>query len=290
MARPKLWQLILQRSVALIVVLVVLGTASTRVGAHNGARLLLAFWGGFPGAAVPCQRMIAEATGACARRVLWLRDRCQRARLVGGTCDEHATRGAVDAARIHALDQIDELCTDEQTRQLIFLGVIEVQADVTNACRRADNAFAPRVYAPTPPVDTLQRRCILATSDATMDVVRYALRTWQGIFDRIAARNLSPQRKLMLVDRASSRIATAVVRARATLQQHCTEADFALTYQQDEMQFFAGITREVECVIGASYVQDRIQCDPLPTPTVPATSTRTVSPTTTPTASPAVTP
>ena len=263
-------------AVVLLGGLILLTTATTEVEAH-GMRASLAFWGAFPTHTAICQRTIAGALAYCAQRAVWLRDECSRQVLQGQICDSPATERAVEAARTQAQDAIDEFCNDDDAMSLNFLGVIEIQSDITNACRRTDSYFMPLVYAPTATANAVQKRCILATADAVSETHRAGWRAMRAAFDRIAARNLAPSKKLDLLAAAQKQVASLVNRLMTYIDSHCSAADFQSTYDKDGPTFFATVTAQVECGAGAAYVQNQVMCDPT------ATATFLTVPTPTPT-------
>src|SRR5512144_2358884 len=116
MQRVRVYTTIRRRAVAPIALLFVL-TIASQASAH-GARLPFAQWGGFSAATARCQRMIARAATQCATTAWRARRDCRSAELAGQVCDQDATEAIVTAARIGALNAIDDNCSEREVIEL----------------------------------------------------------------------------------------------------------------------------------------------------------------------------
>lgn len=258
---------------ALVTIAIVL---TGKVAYTHGGRVSLFFWGTFPKAAFDCQRAIASSVNQCALAVVAVRTACRNAELAGESCDRNAVQNHVNDIRRAALDQIDRRCTDRQSAQLGFLGVIEIQSDVSNACSRTDIVLSQLLY-PTPAAEIREMilpvaNCQRSTAMLTARLLRHANRVWELTLNRIARRNFPVSRSLASIDVARRRVDRAVHRLLPILQRDCSEEDFVAAYGRLASSVLTDIAHEAECLAGAAFVQDRVHCDPTPTitPTRPA--------------------
>lgn len=263
--------------------LVAIGVSLVGLAAFgHGGRVSLFFWGTFPKAAFDCQRVIADSINQCAVAVLALRTACHNAEVSGDSCDRDALQNQVNDIRRNALDRIDRSCTDRQSAQLGFLGVIEVQSDVSTACTRADTQLSQTLYPTANAVGgggaSPAASCQRSTALVTGRLLRHANRVWQLTFNRIARRNFPVSRSLASVDVARRRVAHGVERLVPVLSRSCAPEDFLATYGRSAHDVLTEIAYQSECLAGAAFVQDRVHCDPTPT-TTPTRPTATATPT-----------
>ena len=248
-------------------VLLLVVPCPTHVLGHSG-RTPLGLWGKFPADVARCQRVIGEAATFYASQALTARALCRARELVGTPCDLDATDATVRAARGHALDQVDAQCNDQGSGMLGFLGVIEVQADLTSSCEQLEASVAAAVFAPVPalestaPLTPTAQRCVLVTAGIAPKLMRFALRAWAEALDRIAVRNYSPNRKQALVDAAQRRITSTATRLSEAIGRECTPAEFLATYHQDATSFLTNLSAQVDCVVGGVYAQAAVVCPP----------------------------
>jgi hypothetical protein len=242
----------------------VLTGAPASAHAHGG-RLMLALWGPFRDPVPRCQRIIGAAAAFYTRHAVAVRNQCALDQLEGRICDVLAMEEAISAARVIALDRIDRHCTEREVGQLQFLSLLEVQADVTNACQQLQDEFISTVYAPVAGdaagVPGATPACVAATAEVGMRLLRIAARFWRRSFDRIAATDLTPSAKRRLVDHAVARIDRATAVAAERLSSRCAPAVFQRVYQQPPATFLANLVWKARCLVGESYVQDAVYCD-----------------------------
>jgi cysteine-rich repeat protein len=264
-----------ERHVALgaLLVLVICGW-NYPVDAH-GIRLAFVNWGGFPPAAVRCQRVIAYAVAQCAAQV-WVQQRaCERAKLTGQRCDQSALGAATAAIVVSAQDTIGANClTEVQDAQLGYLSQFDIDTDVGNFCRAwspgtplsAPSWPAAAVSAVYGPLQGLaaptaeQVACSDAAADAASAAMQLAFRTRRQCMDRIAAESLDTPNRSGLLDDATAHLNAAYPVLAARLQARCGTAAFTALYGRSPEAFIAGLGTRADCIGGQFYIQDAVLC------------------------------
>ncbi len=242
-----------------IALVVLLGVAAEASG--HGARLPFDQWGGFSAGAARCQRVIARAAAQCAASAWTARRACRSAELAGGACDETATDAAIEAARIRALNTIDEYCSERQAIDLQYLGSFDLQADVITFCRGWETAADSAVYGPlegsSVPGPT-QRGCIQAAADAADGVMQFSFRNRRQCMDRIASISLQAPNRTALLDGAAQRIGAAYAALTTRLSARCGADSFAALYGRPPATFVEGLGARADCLGAAFYIQDAV--------------------------------
>ncbi|MGH7787203.1 MAG: DUF4215 domain-containing protein, partial [Candidatus Binatia bacterium] len=253
---------------ALRVALLVCGVSAA---AHaHGPPAEIAFWGGFPPDAARCQRVISRAASQCIARVAAARTGCLSGELAGTACDETELSADVAAARQRALDRVQRSCTVTQLQNLGYVDLSDAFRDVTDACRQIDTASTSAAFGPAmvggtlSSVDELTGACVTAGARASSRLLRYSMRAYQQVLDRIAALNLSVAEKERLIAWADRRIASARASSRNEILLACGADDFSYTYRRSVDTFLDDVGTQAACMAQFVYVQDAIVC---PTPT-----------------------
>jgi hypothetical protein len=201
----------------------------------HGEPAELAFWGNFGRSTTRCQRQISKTAASCIQSVLTVRSACAAARLAGDPCDDADVAAQIDAIKRQARGRLG-LCTSIQLQNLRYLNLEDAVNDVITACDQTDVAALSAVYGPATvggsvgAVDSTTERCIAATAGASGKLLRYAIRSRQRAFDRIAAKNVSPSVKLALVQRSDSQIRRAAAALEERIEAACGTRAFEALY------------------------------------------------------------
>jgi cysteine-rich repeat protein len=239
----------------LLLVLAVPGSASA-----HGVRRPFAEWGGFSTGATRCQRVIARAAAQCAESAWRARRACRGAELAGDTCDQEATQAIVTAARISALDTIDQYCSELQAIDLQYLGTFDLQEDVIRFCRGWETAALSAVYGPFSALPPAQRPCAEAAADATDGVMHFVFRTRRQCMDRIASLPLQAPNRTPLLDVTGHRMSGAHEALVARLTARCGAEPFAALYGRSPETFITDLGVRADCIGGLLYIQDAVLC------------------------------
>ena len=232
----------------------------------HGAPAQLAFWGGFAPDAARCQRLISRATALCVGQVAGVRSACLSGAVRGGTCDAGALQAKVDATRARALDRVERSCTESELQNLGYIGLADALSDVVSACRQIDiaamsAAFGPAMVAGTVGgVDEPKASCVQAGAEEATRLLRFGMRTYAKVLDRIAALNLPVEEKERLVAWAERRIGRTRARSRAALTAACGEDDFTAAYRRSVDTYLGDIVSQAACMQQFVYVQDAVRC------------------------------
>jgi cysteine-rich repeat protein len=254
------------RGVCLFLVLALAAPAA--VHAH-GQPAELAFWGGFPPTAARCQRTLSRATALCISQVAAARAACFGDALDGATCDETALDATVTAARQRALERVDRACTVPDLQNLGYIDLQDAFKDVGDACRQIDIATTSAAFGPAlvagsiAQADEVTTACVEAGARESLRLLRFAMRAYQKVLDRIAALDLPADQKDRLVEWATRRIERAQASSRAALATVCAADDFALAYRRSAEEFLADVAGQAACMAQFVYVQDGVGC-PMP--------------------------
>lgn len=239
----------LPRLLLLLVASLLVGLPPAPVSAHAG-RVALAFWGGFGPRFTACQRAIARATNLCAHAALRRRSRCDGGRTPPEACTPAALASALEESRRQVLDRITARCTERAAIQLGFLSVLEVEADLSAACRTADRVFADAVARAGE--DPTCRRAIVDRLPLTL---RLAQTRWEAAFNRMALRSLLPSLKRGRIAEARAGVSRRLTTTLGVIERECGESPGSRT------DGLAAVASEAECLSGAAYVQDAVECD-----------------------------
>jgi cysteine-rich repeat protein len=246
--------------------LIALGMTLRPDPAHaHGPPTPLDFWGAFGRRVGRCQRIIGRAAAVCALRAWDAQRACQLTAMNGETCDEDATDAAIEAARLGAVDRVDEGCTDQQALTLVFLGRFEAEQDVIRFCRQLEDAAASAVFLPLQagtPAPAAARRCVAAAALATTKLLRHSFDSRQQLLDRIALRSFAPARKREMVAASTAAIGRHVGALQAAMAESCSEADFDALYGRDTSTFLSLIASRADCLAGTTYAQGGVVCPP----------------------------
>ncbi len=231
--------------------------------AAHGARLPLALWGTFRPAAARCQRILARAIEQCITQAVQVRVTCYNAALGGQRCSIVNPDAAVRAIRAQAQDAVDAACSELGAIEIGFLGVLEVQTDLTNACTRAEQAAASILYAPVrDPLGHPDLACLQSTANQTVRELRAGLGEWRDAFDRIASGSTPASAKMHLVTRAEQRITRHTAAAAREWDKRCGAGVLATSYGMDATTLATQIVDTMRCAAGSAYVQQTVNCDP----------------------------
>lgn len=235
----------------------------------HGPPAELAFWGGFVPEAARCQRVISRATSLCVSQAAAARGRCLASAMRGGACDETALDAVVDAARARALDRVEAACSPDELQHLGYVGLGDALQDVVTACRRLDIAATSAAFGPVMVGGSVgsagdpKAACVEAGTREATRLLRFGMRTYAKVLDRIAALNLSALEKQRLVAWAERRIGQQRTRSRAALTAACEAEDFARAYDRSVDTYLDDIAAQAACMQEFVYVQDTVRC---PTP------------------------
>lgn len=218
-------------------------------------------WGGFRAETTRCQRVIAGAAARCAATAWDAQRACRSTELQGDVCDHEATQSIVDAARIKALDTIDDSCSERQAIDLQYLGSFDLQADVINFCRGWEAAAVSAVYGPfTAPLSPAERDCSEAVAAVTDRLMHFVFRNRRQCMDRIASLPLQAPNRTSLLDVAAHRAHTAHDRLAARLAAGCGATTFVDLYGRTPETFVTDLSARADCVGGLLYIQDAVLC------------------------------
>jgi cysteine-rich repeat protein len=242
--------------IALLFVMAIAGQASA-----HGVRLPFSQWGGFSASTARCQRMIARAATQCATAAWRARRDCRSAELAGQVCDQDATQAIVDAARISALNAIDDNCSEREVINLQYLSSFDLQADVISFCRGWETAAISAVYRPADgTAPAAQRACVEAAADATDAVMSFSFRARRQCLDRIAGLALDAPNRTALLDVAGRRMNSAHDELVERLRARCGSETFTTLYGRSPQTFVTDVGERADCVGGLLYIQDAVLC------------------------------
>lgn len=250
-----------RRAAVWVILLGVLGFVGEAHG--HGMRLPFDQWGGFGAGATRCQRVIARSAAQCAGSAWAARRACRSAELAGNTCDQTATDAAIQAARIKALNTIDQYCSEREAIQLQYLGSFDLQADVINFCRGWETAASSAVYGPLDGVSVPspdQRACVEAAADAADTVMQFVFRARRQCMDHIASIARQAPNRSGLLDVAAHRMGQAHDALAARLAARCARAVFVSLYGRSPNDFVAGLGVRADCIGAQFYIQDAVLC------------------------------
>jgi cysteine-rich repeat protein len=252
------------RPLAGALVLAALCTGLLPDPAHaHGPPTPLNFWGAFGRRVGRCQRIIGRAAALCALRAWDARRECMLTTMQGGTCDEDATDAAIEAARLDAVDTVDDGCTDQQALMLVFLGRFEAEQDVIRFCRQLEDAAASAVFRPLAgdaPASPLVRRCVASAALATTKLLRRSFDARQQLLDRIAVGSFAPARKQAMLAESTTAIGSHAAALRLTTAATCSDGDFTAVYGRDTPTFLSLIASRADCLAGTTYAQGGVVC------------------------------
>jgi cysteine-rich repeat protein len=227
----------------------------------HGMRLPFDQWGGFRAETFHCQRVVAAAAAQCAATAWDARRACRRAELQGGVCDQEATQATVDAARIKALDAVDESCSERQAIELQYLGSFDLQADVIIFCRGWEAAGVSAVYGLFDvPLSPAERDCSEAAAAVADRLMHFVVRNRRQCMDRIASLPLLAPNRTSQLDVAADRARRAHDLLAARLATRCGAATFADLYGRTPGTFVTDLSARADCIGGLLYIQDAVLC------------------------------
>jgi cysteine-rich repeat protein len=232
------------------------------VAAH-GPPTPLNFWGAFGRRVASCQRAIGRAAAVCALHAWAAARDCRLATMRGGVCDEAATDDAIEAARLHAFDVVQNRCTESQALTLVFLGRGEAQTDVIQFCRQLEDAAVSAVFLPLAdeqPSSPAEQRCVEAAALATTKLLRHGFDSRQHLLDRIAQRAYAPAEKQARLAASTANIGAATAALTQESAADCSSTAFAESYGRDAASFLSLIATRADCLADATYAQGGVLC------------------------------
>lgn len=260
---PPRWRAFRPLAAALALAALCTGVLPDLAHAH-GPPTPLNFWGAFGRRVGRCQRIIGRAAAVCALRAWDAQRDCMLTTLNGGTCDEGATDAAIEAARLDAVDTVDDGCTDQQALTLVFLGKSEAEQDVIRFCRQLEDAAVSAVFRPLQgdaPASAVVRRCVASASLATTKLLRRSFDSRQQLLDRIAVQSFAPARKQVMLAESTAAIGSHAAALQLGMAGTCSNADFTEVYGWDTPTFLSLIATRADCLAGLTYAQG---CTPGP--------------------------
>ena len=259
---PTRWRALRPLTAALVLAALCTVLHADLVHAH-GAPTKLDFWGAFGRRVGRCQRIIGRAAAVCALRAWDAQRTCMLTAMNGGTCDEEATDATIEAARLDAVDTVDDGCTNAQALTLVFLGKFEAEQDVIRFCRQLEDAAVSAVFRPlagNAPAAPVVRRCVASAALATTKLLRHAFDSRQQLLDRIAVGSFAPARKQAMLGASTAAIGGHAETLRLGMTDTCPVEDFIDVYGADTPTFLALIASRADCLAGTTYAQGGVLC------------------------------
>ncbi|MDX2170232.1 MAG: hypothetical protein SF182_24385 [Deltaproteobacteria bacterium] len=250
-ARP-----LVRRGAAALLAVLSAALATPRPALAHGMRLPFERWGGFSGATLDCQQALARAAATCAATVWTLRRECRERALRGGAACDPTADPRRAAARSRALDAAEDACSERQFGEVGFLGFFDVQTDLTTFCYGWPDTADALVYAPANAAPSLD--CAAAAADAASEASRYAFRARRRCLDHAASLPPATPGRAALLDGAAHGNSAAAARIAARLARRCPQ--FAAAYGRTPSEFAALLLGRADCLGGAFYIQDAVQC------------------------------
>lgn len=265
--RGEVPRLLQKRSPPLLVAASLITLCAATADAHR-APLPLAIWSdNFTAEQARCQRLIGYVAARCAMRAWTARDACLQAQTTGGNCDQQATSDAIAQAHADALNAVDSGCAPDDISALGFLLNLEAETDIDSACNALETAFASAVYGPALRAQSIVATagsavpsCLDVTAHAASKILAVALRLRRQTLNSIAFNHPLASQKLARMRRSTARISTVQSILQGEIQTSCSATDFTALYQRPINILMTDIAAQVDCVGGASYVQDAVVC------------------------------
>jgi cysteine-rich repeat protein len=252
-------------SAATLVVAALVAALPADLAHAHGPPTRLDFWGAFGRRVGRCQRIIGRAAAVCALRAWNAQRACMLTAMDGGSCDEDATDAAIEAARLDAVDTVDDGCTEQQALTLVFLGRFEAEQDVIRFCRQLEAAAVSAVFRPVPEAGRappVTRRCVAAAALATTKLLRRSFDSRQRLLDRIAIRSFAPARKQTMLAASTAAVASQTEALQLRIAETCSDADFSAVYGRDTPSFLSTVASRADCLAGTTYAQGGVVCPP----------------------------
>lgn len=178
----------------------------------------------------------------------------------GERCDvaELDVRIAADVADVRAA--VLRRCQLGQLTELSFPGgVLDAQADLSNACRDQSSGVVEMTYTPLV-TSARDAECQRSTATYARKVLRYVMRRKTRVMDRMASRVFTGAQKLQRMELIVDRLEDGASRWAAGLQEGCPH--FEEIYGRSAANFVRTLKERADCVVSVTHGNELLVCIP----------------------------